>query len=467
MDYFELLGLTREPFSNSPDPVFFYKTESHAQCLHRLEIAIRLRRGLNVCLGPIGAGKTTLCRALIQQLTTDTSVVVHLILDPSFTTDHEFLVTLHTRFLEVAPPSGITHRGLMEALKMHLFQEAREKEKILLLIVDEGQKLSSSCLEVLRELLNYETNDAKLLQVIIFAQEEFSARLRDISNFQDRINELCQLHPMGFLETRAMIAYRLKLAGATRAFFTWPAYWTMYAATQGHPRKVMHLGHKVLLALIVNNRPKATRNVVAACAEPAGWAYSKRRLTVMFPAACLFIFLTCFPKNLSHMLQDNNGNIFDQSTTRLQWAYREAIRQPARPEQASPEDATPEQKLSQIQAHAPAMPPETALSQSRTTSASGTNHESLSQEEGYYVQVGGFLHQDNAEQILASFQENFTDAGLLQVRYKGQKWHIVHVGRFAELTHALQRSAALKKTAGLESVVVKVAGEQYQLGREQ
>ena len=67
MEYFKLLDLKKEPFSTSPDPVFFYESHEHKECLNRLEIAIRLRRGLSVVMGEVGTGKTTVSRMLIQR----------------------------------------------------------------------------------------------------------------------------------------------------------------------------------------------------------------------------------------------------------------------------------------------------------------------------------------------------------------------------------------------------------------
>ena len=82
----------------------------------------------------------------------------------------------------------------------------------ILLIIDEGQKIPEFCLEILREFLNYETNDFKLLQIVIFAQKEFSAKIEARQNFADRINLYHTLNPLNFQETRAMIRYRLDLA---------------------------------------------------------------------------------------------------------------------------------------------------------------------------------------------------------------------------------------------------------------
>ncbi len=72
MDYFNLLHLKKEPFSNSPEPEFLFSSPQHARCLQMLELAVRLRRGINLVIGDVGTGKTTLCRRLIQNLSVET-----------------------------------------------------------------------------------------------------------------------------------------------------------------------------------------------------------------------------------------------------------------------------------------------------------------------------------------------------------------------------------------------------------
>ena len=93
MDYFKILNMTKEPFSNSPDPAFFFQSQQHVQILQKLELAIRLRRGLNVVVGHVGTGKTTLCRQLIRRFDGDPKVETHLILDSHMNTPLEFLTT--------------------------------------------------------------------------------------------------------------------------------------------------------------------------------------------------------------------------------------------------------------------------------------------------------------------------------------------------------------------------------------
>ena len=120
------------------------------------------------------------------------------------------------------------------------------------------------------ELLNYETNEAKLLQIVIFAQTEFESVLADRENLADRINLFHRLGPLGFLDTRRMIQYRLNQAGSSpdsQPLFSLPGLWAVYRATGGYPRKIIHLCHKSVLAAIIQNRKRAGWFLVRACAR--------------------------------------------------------------------------------------------------------------------------------------------------------------------------------------------------------
>ncbi|MBN2515916.1 MAG: AAA family ATPase [Deltaproteobacteria bacterium] len=271
MEYFKILNLTKEPFSNSPEPEFFYESLQHVQCLQNLELAIRLRRGLNVVIGDVGTGKTTLCRQLINKFDEFNNIKTFLLLDPAFSTPTEFLTELFKMFgIDKITDSSATEWQLKEVIKNYIFEQGVVKDNTVVLIIDEGQKIPDICLEILREFLNYETNEYKLLQIVIFAQREFQNMLRERSNFADRINFLYELGPLNFNDMRSMIRYRIMKAsksGVTPLRFTYPAMRAIYGTTGGYPRKIVILCHQIMLTVIIQNRTKVHWSLVHACAR--------------------------------------------------------------------------------------------------------------------------------------------------------------------------------------------------------
>jgi general secretion pathway protein A len=280
MDYFSILNLKQEPFSNSPDPEFFFHSREHLECLQKLELSLLLRRGLNVIIGDVGTGKTTLCRQLIRRFTKRDEINTHLILDPHFLDAYELLTTVGKMIMGPETELGSNEWQIKEQIKQYLFKRGVEENKTTVLIIDEGQKIPAFCLEILREFLNYETNEFKLLQIIIFAQEEFENTIKKYANFADRINLYHYLKPLSFRDTRLMIKYRLEKSKETNKkidLFSYPALLTVHRKTGGYPRKIINLCHHCVLAMIVQNRTKVGYRLVRSCIkrifpnEPVRW----------------------------------------------------------------------------------------------------------------------------------------------------------------------------------------------------
>ena len=292
MDYFSILNLNKEPFSNSPDPEYFFNSQQHVSCLQKLELSLRLKRGLNVVIGEVGTGKTTLCRQLLRRFSDDTEIESHLILDPYFSTPHEFLLAVTEMLTGDTFPENIDDYKLKEKIKNALFTKGVDDNKTVILIIDEGQKIPVFCLELLREFLNFETNDYKLLQIAIFAQREFDNTLKEHANFADRINLYHLLKPMNFRDTRSMIQYRLNqssTAAKRLALFTYPALWAIYRATNGYPRKIVNLCHRSILTMIIQNKSKANWFLVQSCIRRVFSSQYKRPW--QFAAILLIVFV--------------------------------------------------------------------------------------------------------------------------------------------------------------------------------
>lgn len=257
MSYYRVLGLEREPFSTSPDPDFFYQSLEHKTALTNILIEIRLRRGLSVILGDIGTGKTTLSRKLFQMLGSRKNIDFYMMLDPAYDTEYLFLLSLLETFgIETDAPEP-TILDLKQQIKRFLFQKGVNENRTVVLLIDEVQKLNPLSLEVLRILLNYETNEFKLLQLVLLGQMEILPRLIDTKNFMDRVSLKYTLGPFSEQETREMIEFRIRRAGYNGAekLFREEAFKEIYEATSGYPRRIAMLCHKALKFMVMENRP--------------------------------------------------------------------------------------------------------------------------------------------------------------------------------------------------------------------
>ena len=127
----------------------------------------------------------------------------------------------------------------------------------MVLVVDEAQKLNEASLEVLRVLLNYETNDYKLLQLVLFSQMELLPKIKEIKNFFDRIVLKYVINPLDEPETRDLINFRLKQSSLNSELklFTDEAITEIYHYSQGYPRRINLICHNLLRNLITNNKP--------------------------------------------------------------------------------------------------------------------------------------------------------------------------------------------------------------------
>ena len=283
MSYYRVLGFDKEPFSTSPDPEFFFSSREHERALTNVLIELRLKRGLSVVLGDVGTGKTTLSRKLVQDLREREDCLFHIMLDPSFENRSAFTLSLVKNFgIPVENPQP-TLTDLREALERFLFQKGVVEQKTIILIIDEAQKLDPVSMEVLRLLLNYETNEFKLLQLVLLGQTELLSSIQKIPNFMDRVSFKTRLVPLDYEEMTEMIFFRIEQAGyrARMDLFLEDALKEIYQATQGYPRQVTMLCHKALKTMLMKNKPAVDRQLISQIMQEeaqSGWQRTNQLL---------------------------------------------------------------------------------------------------------------------------------------------------------------------------------------------
>lgn len=263
MSYYRLFGLTTEPFSTSPHPDFFYLSKTHATILFKAQILMELRRGLGLILGDVGVGKTTLLRKLYITVSNESNYSPHVILDPYAESELALLQKINDAF-------GLrnghrTANDYQKAIEQYLFRQRIEENKIIVLFIDEGQRLSVPAIEILRTLLNYETNDEKLIQLIIFGQMEVLPMISGIKNFWDRIALKYIIKPLAEDEVRELIYYRLKVAGYPddcAHLFPDATVKVVYRYTKGYPRRIVCLCHDALEYLVMHDQHVVSPKIV-------------------------------------------------------------------------------------------------------------------------------------------------------------------------------------------------------------
>jgi len=257
--YLEFYGLKQAPFDITPNPHFLFHSGKHREALNHLLYGIRERKGFVQLTGEVGAGKTTLCRALLEQL--NGQFATALILNPALNAN-ELMKAIATEFgLDV---KGLDRLDTIAVINEFLLKQVMAGRETLL-IIDESQNLTEELLEQVRLLSNLETDDRKLLQIILLGQPELRDRLNspNLRQLRQRITVRYHLKPLTREEVSQYIQHRLEVSGATgRPRFSRPALWRIYFYSRGIPRLVNAVCDKALLAGFVERSDEVTFGMV-------------------------------------------------------------------------------------------------------------------------------------------------------------------------------------------------------------
>ena len=244
-------GFSEAPFSIAPDPRYLYLSEQHREALAHLVYGIGDHGGFVVLTGEVGTGKTTVCRCLLQQVPEHIDIAV--IVNPKLNA-HELLQTICDE-LGVGPAEeNPTSKNLLDALNTFLLAtHARGRNAIL--IVDEAQNLAPDVLEQLRLLTNLETNERKLLQLILLGQPELNTLLaqQSLRQLSQRITARYHLRPLARDEVVSYIEHRLAVAGGRGHLFSKAAIAKIFRYSKGIPRLINLLCDRALLGVYAAN----------------------------------------------------------------------------------------------------------------------------------------------------------------------------------------------------------------------
>jgi general secretion pathway protein A len=275
--YAAYFGLKENPFNLSPEPRYLFLSEQHRDALNCLIYGIKEKKGFVLISGGVGTGKTTICRTFLNFL--DNSLETALIFNTAVS-DIELLETVVKEY-------GITIKNKLKTKKIYidalnnflLGNYAAGKNAVLL--IDEAQNLSYGALEQVRMLSNLETEQEKLIQIVLIGQQELNNTLMlpAMRQLNERITVRYDLKPLLPPEVRDYIEHRLKVAdGPGKVQFTKGAYTIVYNFTEGIPRRINALCDRALLIAYTKNVSRIDRKIVSLAVEDIGTNYFQKTM---------------------------------------------------------------------------------------------------------------------------------------------------------------------------------------------
>jgi general secretion pathway protein A len=257
--YKQYFGFVDAPFSIAPDPRYLYLSDRHREALAHLIYGVGDQGGFVLLTGEVGTGKTTICRSLLQQLPPKTDVAY--IVNPKQTIN-QLLISITTDF-GIFFDEDDTSKDLIDHLNRYLLRSHAEGRNAVL-IIDEAQNLSVEVLEQLRLLTNLETNEKKLLQLVLLGQPELNVLLarKELRQLEQRVTARFHLKPLSKEEVAHYIEHRLSVAGSRENLFSPAAVNKIYKASGGIPRLINKICDRCLLGIYSQDQHQVSRQVV-------------------------------------------------------------------------------------------------------------------------------------------------------------------------------------------------------------
>ncbi len=261
--YSEYFGLAELPFSISPDPRYLFLTSQHKEALAKCQYIVNQKGGLAVIYGDIGTGKTTIARRLFQLLKQDSRQEVAMLITPDLKTDTAFLRRVMAEY-NVQPKRS---HALSVAEFQNFTTQAFLKDKNLVLLVDEAQQMTPQMMEVVRIFLNFESDNAKFLQVVLLGQNELASILDKMPAIKSRVAMFGALSSLTKDDMEAMIDFRWKAAGGAQHPFTPDALTALYELSRGLPREINKMCNESLIRAFVRDKREVAVDMVRDAAR--------------------------------------------------------------------------------------------------------------------------------------------------------------------------------------------------------
>lgn len=313
--YTEYFGLADSPFSISPDPNYLYLSDKHREALAHLIYGVGDQGGFVVLTGEVGTGKTTICRSLLQQV--PDNVDVAFIINPKQSINQ----LLQSIFTELSVPyqHGMTSKDMIDCLNDYLLL-AHANGRNTVLIIDEAQNLSTDILEQLRLLTNLETNEKKLLQLVLLGQPELNDMLSrpELRQLAQRVTARYHLSPLSKVEVSEYVQHRLSVARCNTQVFSPSAIKAIYKLSAGIPRLINLICDRSLLGVYSLNGTIANAAIVKKAAKEVFTDHKVRKpLPWSIILACIVSVCLLFSVYYFNRADQADNSRLDQSFDEL------------------------------------------------------------------------------------------------------------------------------------------------------
>lgn len=263
--YSEYFGLTELPFSIAPDPRYLYMSDQHREALAHLVYGLHSDGGFVLLTGEVGTGKTTVCRCLLEQIPKNTDIAF--VLNPKLSVE-ELLATICDELGIHYPEGNTSIKVFVDHINAHLLDAHAQGRKIVL-ILEEAQNLSIDVLEQVRLLTNLETNQCKLLQIIMLGQPELKEMLSrpELRQLAQRITARYHLSSLPKKEVAAYVNHRLAVAGTRSRLFPPSTIGKLFRLSGGIPRLINLLCDRALLGAYVQGQARVDKPTLSKAAH--------------------------------------------------------------------------------------------------------------------------------------------------------------------------------------------------------
>ena len=476
--YVSFFGFREKPFNLTPDPRFLFPSPYCNEVLEILLDAIKKRKGLVTVTGDIGTGKTTLCRALLNELESSTKSAL---VFNSFISDLELLVAVTQEFEVETKSDAQTRKDYLAVLKRFLLETFRRGANAVLLI-DEAQNLSPKVLLQMLSLFELEEGGKKLIQIILVGQSELSEvlALPELKILSERIETTYYLRPLAPNDIGPYIEHRIGVAGGSgNVQFTQGAYKKIYSYSDGNPRRINAVCDRALLIAYVKEKQTITKRRVKTAIQELqaeikpkssvsrGWSWKRFTPSYAFLFFLLMIagfagwtlnekFVWNFPEEKERHaprivkpipLRPQTRIANHQAEADLLLSYKQIHK-------AQKEDTQSEVFDSVVSKHVHQIKPkdESTVPKALVSKKSAPKKRAI-----FSVQVGAFLGRDNAERLVVDLkQKGYEPYISIFLGYWGREWYSVRILDCADLEEAEGVVSEYREKEGKPALITRL-----------